>query len=1007
MTNILHVCLSVALLLSYSLEFTCAEHNECSKGPVFWCANLRNAKQCHAVQHCIQTVWEKQILADDTGDVCKSCVGTLDKFKDSSADKLQFVIEALCAGITSKEVSSLCKNNVADLGDTLSHVLTSSTKTQTTCSALGLCNNDKIDNLLAIKKEKTVPTAGKLKPKDNRNKYLLGASRCTWGPSYWCENFRNARGCKATNHCIYRVWSKNTAPDDKDSVCQICTDMVKQARDQLESNQTQEDLKAVFEGSCKLIPLSIISNECIKLSDEFIPELVETLASQMNPTTVCTVAGLCNSQRIDNMLAEYQRNQMAEKQQALQLGSECNGCHRVVGVMRNKFDSLSYEQFLEQLLLFCRKLSSFSDACSMNVFVHFEEIHGAVKEHFNAANACHNVGVCSAKFHQHETENVDTAVEITPVGKTGVLMSQKDDTLPCELCEQLVLHLRDLLITNTTASEFQMVLKGICKQTGSFAEECLSLVSQYYPMVYQYLISDLKPDEVCDLAGLCKVSQSTESVQIAPLFPRELSVTLKTGSSKLMGTDEANSYTVPPILNSPEGQQANIRIVPQEAQPLPLERIFVKLPPSPRNAEICTFCQMFLHYLQVEISDSRNEEEVKTAVESACDRLPDAIVDECKQFVEAYGNAVISLLVQDIDPSSVCPGLGLCPKVEEVRKVGVAEDDKSTCPLCLFAAEQIETVLKNNKTEANIEEALDKLCTHLSDKLQAECTQFVALYSNALVQMILENFTPQDICVELKLCSDTTADILGLKMVEDIDRFHLFPNRRSDRNRYRISQSMLPKRMLEPLVMQIRYGGDIETNEIPDNTRNGRPIALGRPVNDKNPACVICEFVMTQLEQEISDKHNDDEIKKAVHGVCNHLPKTVTKECNGFVDKYADLVISLLAQELKPSEVCAELKLCDPNASKINVGILECTVCQAVVMAVDRVLSNPNVDKNIENILEKSCAIMPAKYYDRCSKIMETYGESIIHLIETIGADGVCSKIGLCGSSLGTYVVLK
>ena len=29
----------------------------------------------------------------------------------------------------------------------------------------------------------------------------------------------------------------------------------------------------------------------MKLADEFIPELVETLASEMNPDTVCTVAG--------------------------------------------------------------------------------------------------------------------------------------------------------------------------------------------------------------------------------------------------------------------------------------------------------------------------------------------------------------------------------------------------------------------------------------------------------------------------------------------------------------------------------------------------------------------------------------------------------------------------------------------------------------------------------------------------------------------------------------------
>jgi len=72
-------------------------------------------------------------------------------------------------------------------------------------------------------------------------------------------------------------------PVDTDSICQICKDMVTQARDQLKSNETEEELKEVFEGSCKLIPIKPVQKECIKVADDFLPELVEALASQMNP----------------------------------------------------------------------------------------------------------------------------------------------------------------------------------------------------------------------------------------------------------------------------------------------------------------------------------------------------------------------------------------------------------------------------------------------------------------------------------------------------------------------------------------------------------------------------------------------------------------------------------------------------------------------------------------------------------------------------------------------------
>lgn len=59
--------------------------------------------------------------------------------------------------------------------------------------------------------------------------------------------------------------------------------MVGQARDQLESNETMEEIKEVFEGSCDLIPIRVVKKECKVLADDFIPEMIEALASQMNP----------------------------------------------------------------------------------------------------------------------------------------------------------------------------------------------------------------------------------------------------------------------------------------------------------------------------------------------------------------------------------------------------------------------------------------------------------------------------------------------------------------------------------------------------------------------------------------------------------------------------------------------------------------------------------------------------------------------------------------------------
>lgn len=88
---------------------------------------------------------------------------------------------------------------------------------------------------------------------------------------------------------------------------------------------------------------------------------------------------------------------------------------------------------------------------------------------------------------------------------------EKDD-LPCELCEQLVNHLRDLLVANTTEKEFEKVLLGLCKQTKSFKSECTSIVDEYYPVIYNFLLKELNASYVCGMVGICPSSKTISDV---------------------------------------------------------------------------------------------------------------------------------------------------------------------------------------------------------------------------------------------------------------------------------------------------------------------------------------------------------------------------------------------------------------------------------------------------------------------------------------------------------------
>lgn len=77
------------------------------------------------------------------------------------------------------------------------------------------------------------------------------------------------------------------------------------------------------------------------------------------------------------------------------------------------------------------------------------------------------------------------------------------------------------------------------------------------------------------------------------------------------------------------------------------------------------------------------------------------------------------------------------------------------CPLCLLAVQAVKDILQSDTSRDKIIETLDGLCTHLPQKLQNECTDFIETYTTELVRMLATDFTTQEICENLKLCNNT------------------------------------------------------------------------------------------------------------------------------------------------------------------------------------------------------------------------------------------------------------
>ncbi|XP_067617016.1 uncharacterized protein Sap-r isoform X2 [Eurosta solidaginis] len=836
---------------------------------------------------------------------------------------------------------------------------------------------------------------------------MLGARQCTWGPSYWCKNLTNAKGCHAVRHCIQTVWEKQNVPVDDDSVCKICKDMVTQARDQLRSNETMEELKEVFEGSCDLIPIKIVRKECDKLADDFVPELVEALSSQMNPDQVCSVAGLCNNAHIDELLItsfqsaldgtlkedhssesketkEETKPEIVESTTPQQHLLTCGNCKHLGTLITEKFNKSNRDQVLENILHLCGEMSSFSDACSNIVLTYFNDIYEHLKKHLNANGICHMSASCVANYHQHAEDAKEPEDAVA-------LASTLGDDIPCKLCEQLVQHLRDVLIANTTESEFKQVLHGLCNQTKGFREECNSIVDQYYDVIYNALVNNLDSNGACFLIGVCpKGNGEAYKGDIRPLLPTFPPAKIDVKIRKLGA-------------NEPKFTQAEIH-----AMTLPIDTLMGAANPGMlvENGELCTFCEYVLHYIQVELSTPTTEDKVKDVVNNICNRLGTTLRGECHNFIDMYGDVVIALLIQGLNPREICPKLAMCPpnhdssddveifapETPKQHTTAIAhndESDKPTCPLCLFAVEQAQQKIKNNKSKANIKQVLDHLCVHLPSKLQTECVDFVETYSSELVDMLITDFKPQEICVALKLCENSTDEL------DELD--FSFDNNRDDR-----------------------------VNEI--DSHDSVEIAFGRITS---PNCLLCEEFIKIVEKKIGKHTTKEDIKKALDHSCDKLRRNVRDKCHRYVERYGDKIADLLLKEMAPKMICRELGLClwseqedyIDEALKYDVVVLpdhkaiqsngrltglddivrdppSCVLCEFVITKLETELRNVTTQDEIKHVVQNICKMMPKTVVKSCNKFIDQYANMIIDMVDSVPPKMMCQQMQLCFNGL-------
>lgn len=230
-------------------------------------------------------------------------------------------------------------------------------------------------------------------------------------------------------------------------------------------------------------------------------------------------------------------------------------------------------------------------------------------------------------------------------------------------------------------------------------------------------------------------------------------------------------------------------------------------------------------------------------------------------------------------------------------------------------------------------------------RFSSKCKIFVDKYANQVVELIFKGLKPKVICSMILICSKSNTELM-------------------------------------------MNGFDV-TSDVESEVEN-------------KPQCVLCEFVMDKLEEELKDKKTDEEIKHAIRTVCQKMPKSVAHVCSQFVDEYFMMIVAIITTT-NPKDMCSSLKLCDSFEDIVFMDVakdelIKCSLCRGILTSLDSIVENPFFDKSLEKMEETACKKFTAiKYVKQCVDMVKLHGPEILDLLKNFtDTDEVCYKIKVC-----------
>jgi len=285
--------------------------------------------------------------------------------------------------------------------------------------------------------------------------------------------------------------------------------------------------------------------------------------------------------------------------------------------------------------------------------------------------------------------------------------------LGCTICQLIVGEVEKIIAANATESEVLQKLGDACIVLADpkWVAECKTLVNEYGPDLIQHIINKEPPNVACAAVGLCSNSSITT-------FASKTTITEIQSKSGSIG---------------------------------------------------CAVCTYLVGIAENYVANNSSESDILGFFEHDCELLGiKTWVETCQGTVATFGPEIIQLVMNKQPADVVCKEIKLCNS-SSVAATPVAAvitpaapvaggNDTIPCELCEMLVDYTEKAIAANKTEGEIIDDLNKVCTDIPVKSWAtDCTNMVVEYGDAIIAYLVNEEPPEVVCTELHLCSSSSS----------------------------------------------------------------------------------------------------------------------------------------------------------------------------------------------------------------------------------------------------------